>query len=98
MTATPTSDIELEQEIGDLMYLYRQAENTEVRVDAIRRTVALVRSETFKARTEQIMQDELAINADDNFADVDESHIIQWRVNRLAALQSDPTSAEGTVV
>lgn len=49
----------------------------------------LISIQETKAREEQIMQDELSLLDSDNFSDIDESTIIQWRIDQLKTLNSN---------
>jgi hypothetical protein len=56
--------------------------------------ISLIHQYGVSERKEQIMQDELSLLDSDNFTKIDESVIIQWRIDRIAEItQSD--SREG---
>ena len=54
MTAQQPDKSELREELNDLMYLYKQAENDEVRNDAIARLEAFIHKREAEARVEEI--------------------------------------------
>lgn len=66
-------------------------DRAEIQETAINRIKSLLQSATEKAREDQIMKDELSL-MDFN---IDESKIIQWRLDRLAELQSRLKSKKG---